>query len=1411
MERVQAHVQRKTATSGRNAGVRAANHRQNASVLSVISSAPRAATNALAAPQTLHQPSLMRQCDTCSEELQAKAYGDQTINTQTQHLSKQPSISHPDDPLEVQADRVADAVMARSTPLFSAPEFATPATGLANGSTASATSAVTNSASNSLQRKCSACQEEVPDLQAKATTTPANNSGHSHRAVLQRNIAELHERNPQQLLTRANQGAQQLQRLCTKCEAEKLQRKTQAPAGTQELSQISAPEIPSTSADLWPRINNVFRTGRPLPSNLVDFYQARMGYDFSAVRIHIHSQASEVARSINARAFTYRNHLVFAAGEYQPDSRSGRHLLAHELTHVVQQGAATLAENNATPAVHNEQEVAPVSAPPATISPNLRKSTSHEPSLQRNILDDAWDTLGDAYDSASDAADEAYDTVSDAASDVYNAAADTAHAVYHEASDLANDAYDAVSDLAEDAYDTVTELLDEARAFAHAIGGMLSLHGTTLVIDVPDMNVCPTVDLQVQLPSLDLYLPLISGSFDIDNLTIDGTAGIAYSFAPVVSVQLGPCLLHGLHIEKDLLGFDWSLSGALSVSTALGLATEAILSAAANANLTARLPVAPPNELFIPDITLGLGIAAQAHAIVASTMDIAVAARGGLGGLNAALAIDQDVGVALDFGLAGAGLINIQGVDLCRFYQPFFEEHLAASLHVGIAGSISISPFSASASLGIGAFAMNSFGDLPLAFSRDLFTDDCARLQAWCQTLYNMGWMPSQNGGAWTGHPSPAWDAPSPVYPRDPSQLNSSFTSGALCRGACGPDCMTCSTPIDKVECVPNDSSGQAGHEIWVYPEYQECPTYEGCREHDACYDYCSSGASPLGDGLCSRLCDMECMCNYPPFNCLSWVMGGPPNDDFPMIFSDEPYIASECALPCPTSTAAPPVGAGPAPATSSGTSTTAWGGGDISQYSICLPTLELFGRQPWQSDVWDESTPNYTIWSQWIELPPPVFLANLELVMNGHARANASAGLGPATINNVCFGVDFSNGDYLATGTLDIAADFTAQLNVGGELCANGSWLGLLNVISGCAGVEATGNLSLRANMRATMLHQLADMDCDGGTPRLSSDLAFNLAALLDFAMDATFRLTSIGGIQLYSNHWNLIQAQWDKEWGDDLDVNANPIGDPTLDLRSHRFTLSEIGELLEWLFSDSSEETETDTNNQKTVIENPLTAAKARTIPALASQLDRPQHTGSSLSLVGGASSGVGISMISRYITDATLMGSETSSNVQPELYGYGKLPARGDLGSGTGQGKDIQYIKGHLLNFHHSRGLGGFAINANLYPITAAANGDHNQSVEELVKDLVHKDHLVVMYEVAVINTNGPHQFNARDDDPTKTCTYQYINATFRCSYATYKLYNDNSVALNTVTTVPVREDFNVNAFKARMIAKDCPNGP
>lgn len=77
--------------------------------------------------------------------------------------------------------------------------------------------------------------------------------------------------------------------------------------------------------------------GRPLDSHTRQFMETRFGHNFSQVRVHTGADAAESARGYNSKAFTLGRDVVFGAGQYLPQSSSGLKLLAHELTHVIQQ------------------------------------------------------------------------------------------------------------------------------------------------------------------------------------------------------------------------------------------------------------------------------------------------------------------------------------------------------------------------------------------------------------------------------------------------------------------------------------------------------------------------------------------------------------------------------------------------------------------------------------------------------------------------------------------------------------------------------------------------------------------------------------------------------------------------------------------------------------------------------------------------------------------------------------------------------------------------------------------------------------------------------------------------------------------------------------------------------------------
>ena len=78
-------------------------------------------------------------------------------------------------------------------------------------------------------------------------------------------------------------------------------------------------------------------SGQPLGTGTQAFFGSRFGHDFSSVRVHTNTPAAASAERLSARAYTTGSNVVFAKGQYAPETNTGKKLLAHELTHVLQQ------------------------------------------------------------------------------------------------------------------------------------------------------------------------------------------------------------------------------------------------------------------------------------------------------------------------------------------------------------------------------------------------------------------------------------------------------------------------------------------------------------------------------------------------------------------------------------------------------------------------------------------------------------------------------------------------------------------------------------------------------------------------------------------------------------------------------------------------------------------------------------------------------------------------------------------------------------------------------------------------------------------------------------------------------------------------------------------------------------------
>ncbi len=147
-------------------------------------------------------------------------------------------------------------------------------------------------------------------------------------------------------------GNQRIQRMCGPCAADLRGEDLRRVVGSGSSEHLARTVLPRAcgcavqrSASTGPSPGELaegVRTttpgpGAPLRPAVRREMEHRLGADFGDVRVHTDSDAAQSARSLQARAYTSGRDIVFASGEYRPDTTSGKHTIAHELTHVIQQ------------------------------------------------------------------------------------------------------------------------------------------------------------------------------------------------------------------------------------------------------------------------------------------------------------------------------------------------------------------------------------------------------------------------------------------------------------------------------------------------------------------------------------------------------------------------------------------------------------------------------------------------------------------------------------------------------------------------------------------------------------------------------------------------------------------------------------------------------------------------------------------------------------------------------------------------------------------------------------------------------------------------------------------------------------------------------------------------------------------
>jgi hypothetical protein len=202
-----------------------------------------------------------------------------------------------------------------------------------------------------IQRKC-ACggscascagkEEEFGKIQTKLTIGPANDVYEQEAD----RVAEQVMRIPQRLALTGEEGAKVIAPLpanftkqgCFPAVQRQVDEENRLIAEGNLLSMKEMPErTHKPTTDLESEIRSLEGEGQPMSQSIRAFFEPRFGYDFSSVRLHTGARAAATTEALGARAYTLGSHIAFAPGEFAPEKPDGKSLLAHELTHVIQQ------------------------------------------------------------------------------------------------------------------------------------------------------------------------------------------------------------------------------------------------------------------------------------------------------------------------------------------------------------------------------------------------------------------------------------------------------------------------------------------------------------------------------------------------------------------------------------------------------------------------------------------------------------------------------------------------------------------------------------------------------------------------------------------------------------------------------------------------------------------------------------------------------------------------------------------------------------------------------------------------------------------------------------------------------------------------------------------------------------------
>ncbi|BFM43833.1 hypothetical protein CFS9_24740 [Flavobacterium sp. CFS9] len=199
---------------------------------------------------------------------------------------------------------------------------------------------------SSVQKKSDKKEEEKPvqkksDKKEEEKPVQKKSNKKEEEKPVQKKSDKKEEEKPVQKKSDKKEEEKPVQKKCADCEKEeKVQSKEQKEEDKAVQKKEQNPDAEIENNELEGKLDHSKGGGNGLDKKTKKEMESGFGADFSNVKIHTDTNAVQMSQELGAQAFTNGNDVYFNKGKYNPDSREGKHLLAHELTHTIQQTGA---------------------------------------------------------------------------------------------------------------------------------------------------------------------------------------------------------------------------------------------------------------------------------------------------------------------------------------------------------------------------------------------------------------------------------------------------------------------------------------------------------------------------------------------------------------------------------------------------------------------------------------------------------------------------------------------------------------------------------------------------------------------------------------------------------------------------------------------------------------------------------------------------------------------------------------------------------------------------------------------------------------------------------------------------------------------------------------------------------------